>query len=177
MVDTYFDKCTYRNFTHLGDKHMRKVDSDKSDKLVDIHEVTKIFNLSIEAVRKYKTLGLIQPCKRVGRKDLYNEKDVTRVRNLIQSYKLEGKSLKEIVEDVKVSGEAQNFEDEFVIFRDFGFLLEDGDLFQGHIGSHFVLETVNVNEDAVEFFFIFVELMELGFPMGAEFFIGFGYNG
>jgi len=63
---------------------------------IDINQVAKIFNLSIEAIRKYKQLGLIESCKRDGKKDLYDPNDIFRKRDLIKSHKQDGKSLKEI---------------------------------------------------------------------------------
>ncbi len=83
-----------------------------SVELIDIHDVTKIFNLSIEAIRKYKALGLIEPCERVGRKDLYNENDIIRTRDLINSYKQEGRSLREIGKKVKEIKDQENLEEE-----------------------------------------------------------------
>lgn len=94
---------------------MKEIDNAE---LIDIHDVTRIFNLSIEAIRKYKALGLIEPCQRVGRKDLYNEQDIIRIRNLIKSYKQEGKSLKEVVEEIKALREQQNFEEQLGLITD-----------------------------------------------------------
>ncbi|NIO04599.1 MAG: response regulator [Proteobacteria bacterium] len=81
--------------------------------LIDIHEVTRIFGLSIEAVRKYKALGLIEPIKRDGRKDLYNEEEIFRTKNLIKSYKQEGKSLREIEKIVRKLREIEYSEEQF----------------------------------------------------------------
>ena len=41
-----------------------------------------------------------------------------------------------------------------------------GHVFIGHIRRQFVLQTVNVNETAVEFFFVLFELLETGFALG-----------
>ena len=80
--------------------------------LIDIHDVTRIFNLSIEAIRKYKALGLIESCHRVGRKDLYNEHEILSAKRLINSYKQEGKLLKDIVVEIKQCREQMLFERE-----------------------------------------------------------------
>jgi len=42
--------------------------------LIGINDCVAVCQLSIETLRKYKTLGLITPCKKKGKKDLYNKK-------------------------------------------------------------------------------------------------------
>lgn len=65
-------------------------------KLIDLHDVSRIFDRSIDTMRKYRRLGLIEPCKIVGQKDLYNKKDINNRKYLIRGYKREGKTLQEI---------------------------------------------------------------------------------
>jgi len=64
--------------------------------MIDIQGVAKIFNLSIDAIRKYKMLGLFEPCKRDGRKDFYDKREILRRKNLIKSYQKQRMSLSEI---------------------------------------------------------------------------------
>ena len=76
--------------------------------LIGIYEVSDLFGLSIEAIRKYKILGLIEPFKRVGRKDLFIKEDIILRRNLIDSLKGQGKSLQEIAKIINAAGQGQN---------------------------------------------------------------------
>ena len=55
--------------------------------------------------RKYKTFGLITPCEKKGKKDLYNKKDVIFAKNFIESSKNQGKSLQEIAGALRASRE------------------------------------------------------------------------
>jgi CheY-like chemotaxis protein len=64
--------------------------------LIGINDCVAVCQLSIETLRKYKTLGLITPCEKKGKKDLYNKKDVIFAKNFIKSSKNQGKSLQEI---------------------------------------------------------------------------------
>jgi CheY-like chemotaxis protein len=73
--------------------------------LISIYDVSMIFNLSIEAMRKYRVLGLIEPYKRVGRKDLYDKEAIVLQKYLIESYKKQGKSLQEIAKSIRDSGQ------------------------------------------------------------------------
>ncbi len=43
--------------------------------------------------------------------------------------------------------------------------LQDGDFIQGHIGSELALEAVDVDELAVQLFFVLMKLKELGGPL------------
>lgn len=67
-----------------------------NNEMIDIHDVAKIFSLSIDAIRKYKMLGLFEPCKRVGRKDWYDKHEILRRNNLIKSCQKKRMSLNEI---------------------------------------------------------------------------------
>lgn len=69
--------------------------------LVGIKETAKLLNLSLETLRKYKSSGLIEPTKRVGRKDLYSPDNVQAQLKLIEAKKNSGKSIKEIVAFLK----------------------------------------------------------------------------
>ena len=79
--------------------------------LIDIYEVAQKFELSLNAIRNYKGLGLIVPSRKFGMKDLYNKADILRRRDLIQSLQNEGKSLREIAQYIKERSKGPNFED------------------------------------------------------------------
>lgn len=67
---------------------------------IDMYDVARIFNLSIEGVRKYKRQGLFEACRRVGRKDFYNMQEILSKKDLIESYKKDGFSLNKIEEKI-----------------------------------------------------------------------------
>lgn len=67
---------------------------------IDMYDVARIFNLSIEGVRKYKRQGLFEACRRVGRKDFYNMQEILSRKDLIESYKKDGFSLNKIEEKI-----------------------------------------------------------------------------
>ena len=73
--------------------------------LIGVNDCVAVCQLSIETLRKYKTLGLITPCKKKGKKDLYNKKDVIFAKNFIESSKNQGKSLQEIAGALRASRE------------------------------------------------------------------------
>lgn len=73
--------------------------------LISLYDVSRIFDRSIDAMRKYRSLGLLEPCKRVGRKDLYKKKDIIYAKYFIETKKGEGKSLHEIAKALRVSEE------------------------------------------------------------------------
>lgn len=75
---------------------------------IGINDCIAVFRLSIETLRKYKTLGLITPCKKKGKKHLYNKKDVVFAKNFIESFKNQGKSLQEIAEAIKSAKKERN---------------------------------------------------------------------
>jgi CheY-like chemotaxis protein len=72
--------------------------------LIGINECVSV-NFAIETLRKYKTLGLITPCAKKGKKDLYNKKDVIFAKKFIESSKNQGKSLQEIAKAFQASRE------------------------------------------------------------------------
>ncbi|MEJ2658158.1 MAG: hypothetical protein P8012_13360 [Desulfobacterales bacterium] len=44
--------------------------------LIGTDEVIKLLNLSLESLRKYKTLGLIKACTKIWGKDLFDKEDI-----------------------------------------------------------------------------------------------------
>ena len=84
--------------------------------LIDTSEVIKLFNLSLESLRKYKTLGLIKACANIGSKDLFDKGDILKRKKIIESCKIIGKGLDEIVKyinayemDKKIQFDFENF--------------------------------------------------------------------
>ena len=73
------------------------------DELISLYDVSRIFDRSIDAMRKYRALRLIEPCKRVGRKDFYKKKDIIYLKYLIEKKLQEGWRLHEIAEDLRQS--------------------------------------------------------------------------
>jgi len=67
---------------------------------VDIHDVAKNYNLSTEVVRKYKLLGVLKPCQRVGGKDFFDKEEMFIRKDLIQSFEQRGLSLNEIKDEI-----------------------------------------------------------------------------
>lgn len=90
-------------------KQMQETDGTE---LISLYDVSQIFNRSIDAMRKYRSLGLIEPCKRVGRKDLYKKKDIIYSKYFIDTKKAEGNNLLEIAKALRVLGEElENFDE------------------------------------------------------------------
>jgi len=81
----------------------RQVKDTGDDELISLFEVSRIFDRSIDAMRKYRGLRLIEPSKRVGRKDFYKKKDIIYAKYLIEKKLQEGKKLHEIAEDLRRS--------------------------------------------------------------------------
>jgi CheY-like chemotaxis protein len=97
--------------------------------LIDTNQVKNVFGMSMEAIRKYKALGLISPVKRVGRKDFYRKTDILRRKELILDLQREGKSLAEITQHIaknfshpEVSGEQGDVKKILIIEDDKGFI-------------------------------------------------------
>jgi len=83
-----------------------QVKETADNELISLYDVSRIFDRSIDAMRKYRSLRLIEPCKRVGRKDFYKKKDIIYKKYLIDTKTREGKKLHEIAEDLRESDEA-----------------------------------------------------------------------
>jgi DNA-binding transcriptional MerR regulator len=47
-----------------------------TNNLIDINEVSKIFGKTVNHMRNYKNLGIIEPKTKNGNKELYSKKDV-----------------------------------------------------------------------------------------------------
>jgi DNA-binding transcriptional MerR regulator len=64
---------------------------------VSIEEVAAVFDMSVRVMRDYKRLGIIQPVKRNGMKDLYDRSEIEEAKRRIDALSL-SKSLSEIAE-------------------------------------------------------------------------------
>ena len=84
--------------------------------LIDTNEVIKLFNFSLESLRKYKTLGLIKACAKIGSKDLFDKGDILKRKKIIESCKRNGKGLDEIVKYIKAYEMDKNIQFEFKNF-------------------------------------------------------------
>lgn len=130
----------YKNILRKEGSSMKNISNDN---LIDIFEVKTIFNLSIEAIRKYKALGFIKPCKRVGRKDFYNKQYIIRRKGLIETYKKDGKSLQQIEDKFNELNEMVKDErdiNSIKIAKKILIIYEDDNLFnyiKKHLNDHF----------------------------------------
>ena len=69
--------------------------------LIGIDEVARLFDKSIESIRKYKNYGILKVADRVGNKDLFDRTDVEAKRQLIKSMQIRGLSLSQISEQLE----------------------------------------------------------------------------
>jgi len=81
--------------------------------LIDTNEVIKLFNFSLESLRKYKALGLIKACATIGSKDLFDKGDILIRKKIIESCKRNEKGLDEIIKYIKAYEIDKNTEFEF----------------------------------------------------------------
>ena len=85
--------------------------------LIDTSEVIKLFNFSLESLRKYKTLGLIKACTSIWDKDLFDKGDILKRKTIVESCKKNGLSLDEIVKYIKAYEMDKNIQFEFKNFK------------------------------------------------------------
>ena len=69
--------------------------------LIDTNETIKLLNLSLESLRKYKTLGLIKACTKIWGKDLFDKEDILIRKKIVESCKKNGIGFDEIVKYIK----------------------------------------------------------------------------
>jgi len=69
--------------------------------LIDNSEVIKLFNFSLDSLRKYKTLGLIKACTAIWGKDLFDKEDILARKKIIEACKKNGMGLDKIVKYIK----------------------------------------------------------------------------
>jgi CheY-like chemotaxis protein len=88
----------------------------KENILIDTNKVIKLFNFSLESLRKYKALGLIKAYAKIGSKDLFDREDIIKRKKIIESCKRIGKGLDEVLTyinayemDKNIQFELQNF--------------------------------------------------------------------
>lgn len=82
--------------------------------LIDINEASKLFNFSIESIRRYKALGLIKAYTTIGSKDLFDKEDIIIRKKIIASCKRNGKDLDETRKYIKVYEIDKNLQSEFI---------------------------------------------------------------
>jgi CheY-like chemotaxis protein len=85
--------------------------------LIDTSEVIKLFNFSLESLRKYKTLGLIKACTSIWDKDLFDKGDILKRKKIVESCKKNGMGLDEIVKYIKAYEMDNNIQFEFENFK------------------------------------------------------------
>jgi len=85
--------------------------------LIDTSEVIKLFNVSLESLRKYKTLGLIKACTTIWDKDLFDKGDILIRKKIVESCKKNGLTLDEIVKYIKAYEMDKNIQFEFKNFK------------------------------------------------------------
>jgi len=115
--------------------------------LIDIYEVAEKFELSLNAIRKYKGLGLVLPSRKLGMKDLYNKADILRRRDLIQSLQNQGKSLREIAQYIRERSQGPNFEDVPAAQRKILIIEDDvsiAKLIQDHLKKYFLTDSFQI---------------------------------
>ena len=76
--------------------------------LIDNSEVIKLFNFSLESLRKYKTLGLINACTKIWDKDFFDKEDILIRKKIIETCKKNGMDFDEIVKYIKTYEMSKN---------------------------------------------------------------------
>lgn len=75
-------------------------------KLIGIDEVAKIFEKSVESIRKYKNYGILKVADKVGNKDLFHVDDVVAKKQLIKDMQVrQGLSLAQIAVQLETMDE------------------------------------------------------------------------
>jgi CheY-like chemotaxis protein len=115
--------------------------------LIDTNEVIKLFNFSLESLRKYKALGLIKACGTIGSKDLFDKGDIIIRKKIIDSCKRNEKDLDEIVKYIKAYEIDKNIEFEFKNFsKTKKLLIIEDDESVGEFLKTYLMRTFFVNE-------------------------------
>jgi CheY-like chemotaxis protein len=75
-------------------------------KLIGIDEVAKIFEKSVESIRKYKNYGILKVADKVGNKDLFHVDEVVAKKQLIKDMQVrQGLSLAQIAVQLEIMAE------------------------------------------------------------------------
>jgi CheY-like chemotaxis protein len=73
-----------------------------TDDLIDIEEVARLFEKSVESMRKYKNYGILKVVDRKGNKDLFSRQDVLRRKELVKRLQVEtGLTLSQIADQIE----------------------------------------------------------------------------
>ena len=115
--------------------------------LIDTIEVIKLFNFSLESLRKYKTLGLLKACTKIWGKDLFDKGDILIRKKIIASCKKNGMGLDRIVKYIKAYEMDKNIQFDFKDFTEAKTLLiiEDDESVCGFL-KKYLLRIFSVNE-------------------------------
>lgn len=89
-------------------------------KLIGIDEVAKIFEKSVESIRKYKNYGILKVADKVGNKDLFHVDDVVAKKQLIKDMQVrQGLSLAQIAIQLEtMAAETPTGPDKILIVED-----------------------------------------------------------
>ncbi|MFH1006128.1 MAG: response regulator [Candidatus Latescibacterota bacterium] len=71
-----------------------------TEELIDIKEVSALFGVSVESIRKYKNYRILRVADRRGNKDLYDKEEVLSRRNLVKEMQVQGMTLGQISEEI-----------------------------------------------------------------------------
>jgi len=69
--------------------------------LISIQEVSELFGVSVESIRKYKNYKILRVSDRRGNKDLYDKEEVLIKRELIKEMQVQGLTLAQISEEIE----------------------------------------------------------------------------
>jgi len=115
--------------------------------LIDTSEVIKLFNFSLESLRKYKTLGLIKACTAIWDKDLFDKGDILIRKKIVESCKKNGMGLNEIVKYIKAYEMDKNIQFDFENFpRSKRVLIIEDDESVCEFLKTYLMRTFSVNE-------------------------------
>jgi CheY-like chemotaxis protein len=76
------------------------------NELIDIYDVARIFNLSVETIRKYKQIGLVKAHRTIGRKDFFDRSEIIIRKKHIECLRKDGLKIADITSDIKRFEEA-----------------------------------------------------------------------
>ncbi len=62
---------------------------NEGGQLIGIDEVSRLFEKSVESIRKYKNYGILRVADKVGNKDLFDREDVVRKKQLVKEMQVQ----------------------------------------------------------------------------------------
>ena len=82
---------------------------NEGGQLIGIDEVSRLFEKSIESIRKYKNYGILRVADKVGNKDLFDREDVMRKKQLVKEMQVQrGLSLSQIALELERQDESRS---------------------------------------------------------------------